>query len=133
MSAATPRLAFPVLGRPGRTATVYVIAGSLDGGPPPWVAAVRALVLGARGSELTVPGLPPIALGPTGQRGPAARTLTRALVPLGSGERTERLAPAAPAAGGDPPPAPGRRLPRRAPGARAPPPRGARRAPPPTP
>src|SRR5439155_1336668 len=81
--------------------TLAALARRRRGGPPPWVAAVRALVLGARGSELEVPGLPPIALGPAGQRGPAARALTRALVPLAAGERAERLAAAAAAAGVD--------------------------------
>ena len=95
------RLAFPVLRRLGLTATVYVATGSLADGPPLWVAAVRAHALGARGDELSVPGLPPIALGPAGRRGPAARLLTRALVPLGAGERAERLAAAAAAAGVD--------------------------------
>lgn len=94
-------LAFPVLRRFGLTATVYVTTGSLDGGPPLWMAAVRALVAGARGPALHVPGLPPVALGPAAERAAAARALTRALVPLGTAERAERLAAAAEAAGVD--------------------------------
>ncbi|HLK10075.1 MAG TPA: polysaccharide deacetylase family protein [Candidatus Binatia bacterium] len=94
-------LAFPVLRRLGLTATVYVATGSLDGGPPLWVAAVRALVLGAPGPELHVPGLPPFPLGPAATRAAVARALTRALVPLGTAERADRLARAAGAAGVD--------------------------------
>jgi peptidoglycan/xylan/chitin deacetylase (PgdA/CDA1 family) len=88
-------LALPVLARLGLTATVYVTTDSLEGGPPLWMAAVRALVLGSRGPALRVPGLDPIALGPAGSRGPAARTLTRALVPLAAAERADRIAAAA--------------------------------------
>lgn len=96
------RLAFPVLRQLGLTATVFVTTGSLDGGPPLWMAAVRALVAGATGGALQLPGMAPVELGPAGSRGPAARALTRALVPLGASERAERLAAAAAAAGVDP-------------------------------
>jgi peptidoglycan/xylan/chitin deacetylase (PgdA/CDA1 family) len=95
------RLAFPVLRELGLRATLYVTTGSLDGGPPLWMSAVRALVLGARGTEVGLPGMPPVRLAPPGRRGPEARALTRALVPLSPGERTERLAAAAQDAGID--------------------------------
>jgi hypothetical protein len=39
---------------------------------------VRALVLGARGAELAVPGLDPIRLGPPGRRSVEARAHARA-------------------------------------------------------
>jgi peptidoglycan/xylan/chitin deacetylase (PgdA/CDA1 family) len=94
-------VALPVLARLGLTATVYVTTGSLDGGPPLWMAAVRALVRGAVGPVLDVPGVEPIVLGPASERGPAARTLTRALVPLVADERARRLASAAATAGVD--------------------------------
>jgi peptidoglycan/xylan/chitin deacetylase (PgdA/CDA1 family) len=96
------RLALPVLGELGLPATLYLATGSLEGGPPLWMSAVRALVLGARAPALAVPGLPPIVLGPPGRRGPEARALTRALVPLPPDERAARLAAAAAAAGVDP-------------------------------
>ena len=95
------RLAFPVLQRLGFTATVYVSTGALDGGPPLWMSAVRALVLAAPGDELAVAGLPAVALGPAGARESAVRTLTRALVPLAPHERAERLAATAQAIGVD--------------------------------
>src|ERR1043166_9870170 len=57
------RLAFPVLQRLGFTATLYLTTGALDGGPPLWMSAARALVLSAPGAELAVAGLPAIALG----------------------------------------------------------------------
>src|SRR2546426_6019370 len=43
------RLAFPVLRRLGLTATVYVITGSLDGGPPPPGGGGGGPALGGRG------------------------------------------------------------------------------------
>jgi len=95
------RLAAPVLAALGLPATLYVSTGSLDGGAPLWMSAVRALVLGARGAELRLPGIEPVPLGPPGRRGAAARALTRALVPLTAGERAERLAAAAEGAGVD--------------------------------
>jgi peptidoglycan/xylan/chitin deacetylase (PgdA/CDA1 family) len=94
-------LALPVLRRLGMEATVYVSTASLDGGPPLWMAAVRALVLGAQREKLTSPGMDPIVLGPLGRRAAAVRALTRALVPLGGKERTERLAALARGAGVD--------------------------------
>jgi peptidoglycan/xylan/chitin deacetylase (PgdA/CDA1 family) len=96
------RLAFPVLQRLGLPATVYLTSGTIDGGPPLWMSAVRALVLAAPAGELAVPGLPPVTLGPLRERGQIARALTRALVPLGAAERDERLAAAAAACGVDP-------------------------------
>ncbi len=95
------RLAFPVLRRLGMTAAVYVSTASLDGGPPLWMAAVRALVLGAQRQVLTLPGMEPLILGPLGRRGPAVRALTRLLVPLSATDRTERLAALTGAAGVD--------------------------------
>lgn len=95
------RLGLPVLRRLGLPATVYVATGGVDGGPPLWTSAVRALVLAARGDELRVPGLPPLTLAPPGQRGPVTRILTRALVPVSAAERAERLAVAAAGAGVD--------------------------------
>jgi peptidoglycan/xylan/chitin deacetylase (PgdA/CDA1 family) len=76
------RLAFPVLRDLGLTATVFVATGGLDGGPPLWMSAVRAVV-GAGRRE-------------------AARALTRELVPLGAAERAQRIAAAAVSAGVDP-------------------------------
>lgn len=95
------RLGLPVLRALGLPATVYVATGGVDGGPPLWTSAVRALVLAARGESIHVPGLPPITLAPPGRRGPAARILTRAMVPLTTAEREERHAAAAAAAGVD--------------------------------
>jgi len=95
------RLGLPVLRRLGLPATVYVATGGVDDGPPLWTSAVRALVLSARGDELRVPGLPPVALAAPGRRGPTVRLLTRALVPLSTEERSERVAAAAVAAGVD--------------------------------
>ena len=76
------RLALPVLRGLGLTATVFVATGSLDGGPPLWMSAVRAVVGTGRHS--------------------AARALTRELVPLAGPARAERIAAAAAAAGVDP-------------------------------
>ncbi|MFN8545935.1 MAG: polysaccharide deacetylase family protein [Candidatus Binatia bacterium] len=92
--------AFPILRRLGLTATVYLTTGSVDGGTPLWMSAVRAVVLGAPGRELAVPKLGPFALGSNG-RGDAVRAFTRALVPLASSARAERIRAAATAAGVD--------------------------------
>jgi len=86
------RLGLPVLREFGLEATVYVSTGTLDGGPPLWMAAVRALVLGAQRQVLSLPGMEPLVLGPHGRRAGAVRALTRAFVPLSHAERTERLA-----------------------------------------
>ncbi len=94
-------LAFPVLRRLGLAATVYVATGTLDGGPPLWMAALRTLVLHARGERLAVPGVESIVLGPLAERGAAVRTLTRALVPLPAAERAACIAAAATGAGVD--------------------------------
>lgn len=85
------RLGLPVLREFGLEATVYVSTTTLDGGPPLWMAAVRALVLGAQRQVLTLPGMEPLVLGPHGRRSAAVRALTRALVPLSGTERAERL------------------------------------------
>ena len=98
------RLGLPVLRALGLPATVYVATGAVDGGTPFWVAAARALALGAPGDVLEMPGqpsLPPIALGPPERREVAAKTLTRALVPLRSDARAKLLSEAAAAAGLD--------------------------------
>ncbi len=95
------RLGLPVLRALGLPATVYVATGSVSGASPFWVGAVRALVLSATGPMLEVPGLEPIALGPTSERGAAAKALGRALVPLPALERAETLAATAARAGID--------------------------------
>ncbi len=95
------RLGLPVLRRLGLPATVYVATGGVDADAPLWTAAVRALVLAARGDELRVPGLPALTLAAPGRRGSTVRVLTRALVPLSATERADRLAATAAAAGVD--------------------------------
>jgi peptidoglycan/xylan/chitin deacetylase (PgdA/CDA1 family) len=92
------RLAAPVLRELGLPATVYVATGTVEDGPPLWMSSVRALVFGATGRELVVPGFEPLVLGPVERRGAVARALTRLLVPLTDGERAERIAAAAAAA-----------------------------------
>lgn len=89
------RLAMPVLKELDLPATVYVATGTLEDGPPLWMSSVRALVFGAGGAELHVPGFDPLTLGPIEGRGAVARKLTRLLVPLTDGERAERIAAAA--------------------------------------
>jgi peptidoglycan/xylan/chitin deacetylase (PgdA/CDA1 family) len=96
------RLAFPVLERLGLTATVYVTTSCLEDGPPLWMSAVRAVVLKTKSAELDVPGIGRVQLGPSEGRGPAARAVTRSLVPLSGTERNERLAAIVAAAGVDP-------------------------------
>jgi peptidoglycan/xylan/chitin deacetylase (PgdA/CDA1 family) len=95
------RLGLPVLRALGLPATVYVATGAVDGGSPFWVAAARALALRAPGDVLEVPGQPSIPLGPAARREVAAKTLTRALVPLRSDARAKLLSEAAAAAGID--------------------------------
>ena len=95
------RLALPVLRGLGLPATVYVATGGISNAAPFWVAAVRALVLSASGTELTVPGQEPVPLGAAAARGPVAKALTRALVPLRAAERAEVLAATAASAGVD--------------------------------
>jgi peptidoglycan/xylan/chitin deacetylase (PgdA/CDA1 family) len=85
------RLGLPVLREFGLEATVYVSTATLEGGPPLWMAAVRALVLGAQRQVLNLPGMEPLVLGPHGRRAAAVRALTRALVPLPAADRAERL------------------------------------------
>jgi peptidoglycan/xylan/chitin deacetylase (PgdA/CDA1 family) len=92
------RLALPVLRRLGLTATVYVSTGPLDGGPPLWMAAVRALVKRAAGDVLAVPGGQAIALGGPARREEAIRAVTRTLVPLPAAERARTIAAVASAA-----------------------------------
>jgi len=93
------RLGLPVLAGLGLTATVYVTTGPLDGGTPLWTSLLRALVLGAPGPELRVPGVDPVALGTPAAREAAVRALTRALVPLAANDRAARLAAVASALG----------------------------------
>ena len=95
------RLALPVLRALGLPATVYVATGGISNAAPFWVAAVRALALRAPGPVLEVPGQEPVAVGGPSEREPAARALTRALVPLRAAERAEVLAATAAAAGVD--------------------------------
>ena len=95
------RLGLPVLRALGLPATIYVATGAVDGGSPFWVAAARALALRAPGDVLEVPGQPSIPLGPAARREVAAKTLTRALVPLRSDARAKLLNEAAAAAGID--------------------------------
>jgi len=95
------RLGLPLLRTLGLPATVYVATGSVSGGAPFWVAAVRALVLSSAGPVLEVPGHEPIPLGSRTDRATAARELARALVPLGAAERAEVLAATAARAGVD--------------------------------
>jgi peptidoglycan/xylan/chitin deacetylase (PgdA/CDA1 family) len=95
------RLGLPVLRALGLPATVYVATGAVGGGAPFWVAAARALALRAPGDLLEVPGQPAIPLGTRERREVAAKTLTRALVPLRSDARATLLAEAAAAVGLD--------------------------------
>ena len=95
------RLGLPVLRALGLPATVYVATGAIDGGAPFWVAAARALALRAPGDVLEVPGQPAIPLGAPERREVAAKTLTRALVPLRSDARAALLSEAAAAVGLD--------------------------------
>src|SRR5262245_61845751 len=92
--------AFPILHRLGLPACVYVSTGSLDDAAPLWMSAVRALVHGARGAALEVPGIGRFDLD-AGGRNAAARVLTRELVPAAAAVRTERLAALAAANGVD--------------------------------
>ncbi len=93
------RLGLPILGQLGLPAAVYVATGSVAGGAPLWVAAVRALVLSAERPVLEIRGQEPVSL--AGDRGAAAKALGRALVPLRAPERAELLAETAAAAGVD--------------------------------
>lgn len=95
------RLGLPVLRDLGLPATVYVATGAVGGAVPFWVAAVRAIVLGARPSVLEVAGQGAIRLDGPGGREAAAKTLTRALVPLEAEVRAARLADLAAATGVD--------------------------------
>src|SRR5262249_37261234 len=92
------RLPLPVLRAPHLPPPVYAATGSVSNAAPFWVGAVRALVRSAAGPALEVPGREPIPLGARGDRGPAAKALTRALVPLPAAERAELLAATAAAA-----------------------------------
>jgi peptidoglycan/xylan/chitin deacetylase (PgdA/CDA1 family) len=92
-------LGLPVLRALHLPATVYVATGSVAGGAPFWVGAVRALVLSARGSTLAMPDGTAIAL--EGDRAGAVKELTRALVPMAASQRAELLARVAEDAGVD--------------------------------
>jgi peptidoglycan/xylan/chitin deacetylase (PgdA/CDA1 family) len=95
------RLALPILRRLGLPATVYVATAAADRQDVFWVSAVRALVLAARGTEIAVPGIAPIALPATGRRDAAVKALTRAMVELPAAVRRERLRTVAAGAGVD--------------------------------
>ena len=95
------RLGLPVLRALGLPATVYVATGATDGRAPFWVAAVRALALGAPGDAVAVPGLDAVRLDGPGGREAAAKALTRALVPLDADVRAAAIAEAAARAGVD--------------------------------
>jgi len=95
------RLARPILTKLGLPATVYVATAAADRLDVFWVSAVRALALAARGPELAVPGMAPIALPTSGSRDVAIKALTRALVELPAAGRTERMHAVAAAAGID--------------------------------
>lgn len=92
-------LAFPVLRALGLPATIYVATGGIEDGDPFWVAAVRVLVLGAT-DVIRIPGVDPVPI-PAGDRSAAVKTVVRALVPLSTTERRDRLEAAAAAAGVD--------------------------------
>jgi peptidoglycan/xylan/chitin deacetylase (PgdA/CDA1 family) len=95
------RLGLPVLRALGLPATVYVATGAVENAAPFWVAAARALALGAGGDELAVPGWEGIRLDSPRAREAAAKALTRALVPFAAEERAAWLAQAAATAGVD--------------------------------
>jgi peptidoglycan/xylan/chitin deacetylase (PgdA/CDA1 family) len=82
------RLGLPVLRALGLPATVYVATGAVADAAPFWVAAVRALALGAP-EALPMPDGAPLALG---DRTAAAKALTRALVPMAAEARAAWLA-----------------------------------------
>lgn len=93
------RLGLPVLASLGLPATVYVATGSVAGGAPFWVGAVRALVLAAAGPSLELSDGSNVAL--DGNRAAAVKDLTRRLVPLAAPARAELLAATASRAGLD--------------------------------
>jgi peptidoglycan/xylan/chitin deacetylase (PgdA/CDA1 family) len=95
------RLAFPVLRALGLPATVYVATGAVEDHAPFWVASVRAIALGARDATLALPDGSAIRLDGARAREAAAKTLTRALVPLAAPDRAAWLAAAAERAGVD--------------------------------
>lgn len=96
------RHAFPILGRLGLPATIFLTTGCLAGvGGLLWMAAVRALVHCAEDKTLAVPGLGELDIGTPPARRDAARRLTRHLVPLDPGARTAKLHTLANAAGVD--------------------------------
>jgi peptidoglycan/xylan/chitin deacetylase (PgdA/CDA1 family) len=94
------RLGLPVLRALGLPATVYVATGAVADAAPFWVAAVRAIALGAD-DVLPMPDGPGHRLDGLGGRTAAAKSLTRALVPMAPEARAAWLADAARAAGVD--------------------------------
>jgi peptidoglycan/xylan/chitin deacetylase (PgdA/CDA1 family) len=95
------RLGLPVLRALGLPATVYVATGAVADRVPFWVGAVRAIALGSREPALVLPDGTAVPLEGPGEREAAAKTLTRALVPLEAGARDAWLAAAATGAGVD--------------------------------
>ena len=94
------RLGLPVLRELGLPATVYVATGAVADAAPFWVAAVRALALGAT-DALPMPDGTRHWLGDGAGRTAAAKALTRALVPLAADARAAWLADAARVSGVD--------------------------------
>ncbi len=93
------RLGLPVLAGLGLSATVYIATGSVAGGAPFWVGAVRALVLAAAGPVLELSDGSLVAL--DGDRAGAVKELTRRLVAVPAPARAELLAVTAARAGID--------------------------------
>jgi peptidoglycan/xylan/chitin deacetylase (PgdA/CDA1 family) len=93
------RLGLPVLRALGLPATIYVATGAVADAAPFWVAAVRAIALGASGA-VPMPEGPPLDVD-EGSREAAAKALTRALVPMAAEVRATWLVESARAAGVD--------------------------------
>jgi peptidoglycan/xylan/chitin deacetylase (PgdA/CDA1 family) len=93
------RLGLPVLRALGLPATIYVATGAVADAAPFWVAAVRAIALGAA-DTVPMPEGPPRRV-EEGGREAVAKALTRALVPMAAETRAAWLADSARAAGVD--------------------------------
>ena len=93
------RLGLPVLRALGLPATIYVATGAVADAAPFWVAAVRAIALGASDAVPMPEGAPlPVR---EGGRESAAKALTRALVPMAAETRAAWLVESARATGVD--------------------------------